>query len=54
MGSSSDCFCKLLEERIDKANPHRKLTAEEIKRHNKLEDIANKLYRGTNAQNSEL
>tara|TARA_B100000700_G_C14473213_1_gene591637 strand:- start:142 stop:339 length:198 start_codon:yes stop_codon:yes gene_type:complete len=31
---------KLLQERIDKANPRRKLTSEEEKRHSKLEAIA--------------
>ena len=36
-------FRKLLQERIDKANPRRKLTAEEAKRLNKLEGIADKL-----------
>ena len=34
---------KLLKERIEKANPRRNLTAEETKRLNKLEAIADKL-----------
>ena len=37
---------KLLQERIEKANPRRELTAEETKRLNKLEGIADKLKRG--------
>ena len=36
----SNDFQKLLQERIDKANPRRKLTSEEEKRHSKLEAIA--------------
>ena len=39
-------FRQLLQEKIDKANPRRKLTAEEIKRLNKLETIADTLKRG--------
>ena len=42
---------KLLQERIKKANPRLQLTAEEIKRLNKLETIAEKLQRGENVQN---
>jgi len=38
-------FRQLLKERIDKANPRRKLTSEEAKRHSKLEAIADKLKR---------
>ena len=45
---------KLLKERIDKANPRRNLTAEETKRLNKLEAIADKLRRGENVQNRQL
>ena len=45
---------KLLQERIEKANPRRELTAEEIKRLNKLEAIADKLKRGENVQNRQL
>ena len=51
---SSANFRKLLQERIDKANPRRKLTAEESKRLNKLEGIAAKLKRGENVQNRQL
>ena len=41
-------FRKLLQERIDKANPRRNLSAEEAKRLAKLESIAEKLRRGEN------
>ena len=44
-------FRKLLQERIDKANPRRELTSEEAKRLVKLEVIADKLTRGENVQN---
>jgi len=44
----------LLQERIEKANPRRQLTAEETKRLNKLEVIADKLKRGENVQNRQL
>ena len=47
-------FRKLLQERIEKANPRRELTAEETKRINKLEGIADKLKRGENVQNRKL
>ena len=47
-------FQKLLKERIEKANPHRELTAEETKRLRKLEGIADKLKRGENVQNRQL
>ena len=47
-------FRKLLQERIDKTNPRRKLTAEEDKRLAKLEAIADKLMRGENVQNRQL
>ena len=47
-------FSKLLQDRIVKANPRRKLTAEEAKRLEKLEAIANKLQRGENVQNRQL
>ena len=40
--------------RIEKANPRRKLTSEEAKRHSKLEAIADKLRRGENVQNRQL
>jgi hypothetical protein len=45
---------KSLQERIEKANPRRKLTAEEAKRLAKLESIAAKLKRGGNVQNRQL
>jgi len=45
---------KLLQERIEKANPRRKLTVEEAKRLAKLETIADKLKRGENVQNRQL
>ena len=38
-------FCKVLHERIEKANPRRVLLAEETKRLSKLEGIAEKLKR---------
>ena len=47
-------FRKLLQERIEKANPRRELTAEETKRLNKLEGIADKLKRRENVQNRQL
>ena len=42
---SSGNFRQLLQERIAKANPRRELTAEQVKRLNKLEAIAEKLKR---------
>ena len=51
---SSSNFRKLLQERIEKANPRRNLTAEEAKRLAKLEAIADKLKRGENVQNRQL
>ena len=47
-------FRKLLQERIEKVNPRRKLTAEEYKRQTKLNTIADKLKRGKNVQNRQL
>ena len=47
-------FCKLLQERLDKANPRRTLTAEEERRLSKLETIVSKLTRGENVQNRKL
>ena len=47
-------FCKVLQERIEKANPCRNLTVEETKRLAKLETIADKLKRGENVQNRQL
>lgn len=46
-------FRKLLQERIDKAKPRRKLKDEETKRLVKLEAIADKLKRGDNVQNRQ-
>ncbi len=46
-------FRKLLQERIDKANPRRTLTAEEQKRLSRLEAIEVKLKRGENVQNRQ-
>jgi hypothetical protein len=45
---------KLLQERIEKESPRRKLTVEEAKRLSKLETIADKLKRGENMQNRQL
>lgn len=45
---SSSNIRQLLQERIDKANPRRKLTSEEAERLKKLEAIADKLRRGEN------
>ena len=50
----SSNFRNLLRERIDKANPRRKLTAAEKRRLSKLEVIAAKLKRGENVQNRQL
>ena len=44
-------FRKLLQERLDKANPHCTLTAEEQKRLAKLEGMVERLKRGENVQN---
>jgi hypothetical protein len=51
---SSSNFRKLLQERIEKTNPRRTLTAEESKHLAKLEAIADKLKRGENVQNRQL
>jgi len=51
---TSSNFQKLLKERIEKANPRRKLTAEETRRLAKLEGIADKLKRGESVQNRQL
>ena len=51
---SSSNIHKLLQKRIENANPRRELTAEETKRLNKLEGIADKLKRGENVQNRQL
>jgi len=51
---SSSNFRKLLQERIEEANPRLELTTEESKRLNNLEAIADKLQRGDNVQNRQL
>ena len=51
--SGSD-FRKLLQERINKTNPRRTLTADEQRRLSKLEAVAEKLMRGENVQNRQL
>jgi len=50
----SSNFSKLLQERMEKSNPRRELTAEEAKRLVKLDAIADKLRRGKNVQNRQL
>jgi len=50
----SSNFHKLLQQRIDKANPRRKLTAEETKRLARLEAIADNIKREENVQNRQL
>ena len=50
----SSNFRNLLRERIDKANPRRTLTAEELRRLTQLETIANKLKREEHVQNRQL
>ena len=47
-------FRQLLQERFEKANPRRELTAEEAKRIAKLETIADKLKSEENVQNRQL
>ena len=44
----------MLQERIDKENPRRKLSGADTKRLAKLEAIADKLKRGVNVQNRQL
>ena len=51
---TSSSIRKLMQERIQRVNPRRKLTAEETKCLNKLETIADKLQRGENVQNRQL
>jgi len=51
---TSSNFRKLLQERIEKSNQRRELTAEETKRLAKLEAIADKLKRRENVQNRRL
>jgi hypothetical protein len=50
----SSNFLKLLQERLDKVNPRRTLTAEEERRLSKLEAIVSNLKRGKNVQNRQL
>ena len=50
----SSNFRKLLQERIQKANPRRELTTDEIKRLATLEGITDNLKRGENVQNRQL
>ncbi len=47
-------FQKFLQERLEKTNPRRTLTAEEERRLSKLEAIVSKLRRGENVQNRQL
>ena len=47
-------FRKLLQERLDKVNPRRKLAKDETTTLAKLEDITAKLKRGENLQNRQL
>ena len=50
----SSNFQKLLQERIEKTNPRRTLTAKESKRLSNLEAIADKLKRGEHVHNRQL
>jgi hypothetical protein len=50
----SSNFRKLLQKRIEKTNPRRKLTSEEAKRLARLDAIADKLRGGENVQNRQL
>ena len=47
-------FRKLLQERLDKVNPRRKLAKDEATKLAKLEGIAEKLKRGEHVQNRQL
>ena len=47
-------FRKLLQERLDKVNPLRKLARYETTKLAKLEEIAERLKRGENVQNRQL
>ena len=47
-------FQKLLQERIEKTNPRRTLTAEEERRLSKLEVITDRLRRWEKVQNRQL
>ena len=50
----SSSFCKLLQKRVDEANPRRKLAKDETTKLAKLEGIAEKLKHGENVQNRQL
>ena len=50
----STYFRKLLQEKVAKANPRRQLSAQETKRLDKLEAIADQLKRGENVQSSVI
>ena len=50
----SSNFRKLLQERLVKVNPRRKLANDETTKLSKLEGIAEKLKRGKNVQNRQL
>ena len=50
----SSNFRKLLQERLDKVNPRRKLANDETTKLSKLEGIADKLKHGKNVQNRQL
>ena len=50
----SDNFRKLLQERIEKANPRGKLSTKEARGLVRLETIADKIKRGENVQNRQL
>ena len=47
-------FRKLPQEHIDKVNPRRTLTAEEVRRLATLKSVSTKLNRGENVQNRQL
>jgi hypothetical protein len=51
---SNSNFRQLLQERLEKANPRRPLTADETKRVTKLKAIADKLKLGENNPSSGL
>ena len=51
---SNGNFRKLLQERLDKVNPRRKLAKDETTKLAKLEGIAEKLKRGEHVQNRQL
>ena len=51
---SSSNFRKMLQEWINKANPRRELTDDEIKSFAKLAAIVDKLKHGENVQNRQL